>query len=316
MKKKLSAILTAFVMSFAMLDYSMAADVVTLVVPLAPGGATDILARQLAKKMTDNGTPTIVLNKPGADRIIGANYVAEAAPDGKTLFIGSSSDVVLLPLFKSPLLKFDENTFIPVAPLASASPALTANPKIPANDFKEFLALIKKDPTKYPIGSFGKLTDLQVYALFKMAGVSPTIIQYKSDPLESADIISGVLPFGIQTIPATKEFVKGGQIKYIALLNDHREKQFPKVGTVADVNGWHSKFWYGVFAPAGTPDWMVKKYNAEISAIVNSPDMQEFLTVNGYNSFSMNQTEFTNHYKQQLKFYQPMVAEFKANKDK
>jgi tripartite-type tricarboxylate transporter receptor subunit TctC len=300
---------------FAALTFSASAtEVISLVVPLAPGGATDIIARKLAKQMSDKGTPTIVVNKPGADRIIGTNYAAEATPDGKTLLIGSSSDVVLLPLLNSPLLKFNEDSFIPVSLIGSASPMLTANPGIPANNFKEFLALIKKDPGKYPIGSFGKLTEIQARAIFKMAGAQPTIITYKSDPLESVDIISGVLPFGIQTIPATRQFIESGKIKPIAVLGDRREKQFPKVGTVAEVNGWHSKFWYGVFAPPGTPDWLVKKLNLEITVLMESPEMKAELESLGFDYMFQNQSQFSDFYKQQLKFYRPLVAEFLEKK--
>lgn len=312
MKKRLYALLGAFVLSLATWNPVWAKEPITLVVPLAPGGATDIIARQLAKKMTENGTPTIVLNKPGADRIIGANFVAEANPDGKTLFVGSSSDVVLLPLLKSPTLKFNESTFIPVAPLGATSPVLTANPKVPANNFKEFLAMIKKDPEKYPIGSFGKLTELQAYSIFKMAGVKPTIVNYKSDPLLATDLIGGSLPLGIQTIPAQKENINSGRIKTIALLGTQRDKNFPKLGTISEVNGWHSKFWYGIFAPPGTPDWLVKKLNLEISQSMSSSDSVEWLDQRGFERFSANQSEFTDHYQQQLNFYRPLVAELQA----
>ena len=119
MKKLLTTLLMAFYAFGA-----QANDVVTLVVPVAPGGGTDVLARAIVENMTRQGIPMIISNKPGAERSIGANFVATANPDGKTLFLGAISDTVLLPLFKYPGLQFNEDTFVPVAFLATLPPVI------------------------------------------------------------------------------------------------------------------------------------------------------------------------------------------------
>ena len=264
------------------------ADVITIVVPVAPGGATDIIARNLAQALTESGSPTIVVNKPGAERIIGSNYAAEQPADGHTLFLGAISDTVLLPLYKPATSKITENSFIPVAMLSSTPAVLTASINVPAKNYKELQSLIQKNPEQYPIGSFGKLSTLLANSIFNSVKTQPTIIPYKGDTQLSTDLISGNLKLGIQTLPAAKEFIKAGKIKLISTMNE--------------------RFWFGIFVPVGTNPAIVKHLNQQINNVMGTEEMQNKLKTMDYDQASMTHDQFNAYYHQQLKFFQPLVS--------
>lgn len=311
MKKLLTAIIMAF---YALTTY--ANDMVTLVVPVTPGGSTDLLARTIAENMTKQGIPMIVSNKPGAERSIASNYVATANPDGKTLFLGAISDIVLLPLFKYPGLQFNEDTFVPISFLATHPPVITASNNVPANNFKELLELIKKDPKKYQIGSFGKLGVMQANAIFGFAGATPDIINYKGDIPLATDLIGGHIPLGISSIIPVKELAKDGKLKIITMLTDERSKEFPNIGTIYEVNKWSSYFWFGVFAPPGTSPELVKKYNTAFNNALNDEEVKIKLTSLIFKERIMTQPQFAKFYKDQLKFYKPLVDQLVAKENK
>lgn len=310
-KKIIVALAAAFTMTAA---FSQPAPL-TLVVPLGVGSSTDTLARLLSVELSKQGMPTVVVNKPGADKVIGVNYVATAPADGKTLLVGSSGDVSLLPLYNEPGLKFNENTFIPVAYLASATPVLTANPKLPANNLPELIKLIKADPGKYPVGSFGKSSDLQAHAIFKIAGVEPSLIPYKGTLQSATDTVGGNLALGIQPLPVVKELVKAGKLKIIASLGETRDKNFPTVGTVSEVSGYHSTYWFGIFAPPGTSPEVVKQLNSSINEAMKSKSIVNQLADLSYNTQAMSVDQFDAFYAYQIRKVKSQIAQSKNKKD-
>jgi tripartite-type tricarboxylate transporter receptor subunit TctC len=287
----------------------------TLVVPLGVGSSTDTLARFLASELTKQGTPTVVVNKPGADKVIGVNYVATSPADGKTLLVGSSGDVTLLPLYNEPGLKFNEHTFVPISYLASATPVLTANPKLPANNLSELIKLIKANPEKYPVGSFGKSSDLQAHAIFKIAGVTPTLIPYKGTLQSATDTVGGNLALGIQPLPVVQELVKGKKLKIIASLGEHRDKNFPGVGTVSELNGYHSTYWFGIFAPPGINPEVAKQLNYSINEAMKSKTVTKQLSELSYNTQSMTLDQFDAFYAYQVRRTKSLIAQSKAQKE-
>lgn len=284
--KKIFALICGLVLSVSTFA-NTSNEITTIVVPVAPGGATDIIARHLAQALTESGTPSIVLNKPGAERIIGSTYAVEQPADGKTLFLGAISDTVLLPLYKPSGSKITESSFIPVAMLASTPAVLTASRDVPANNYKEFQSLIKNKPDQYPIGSFGKLSSLLAHSIFNSVKTKPTIVLYKSDPQLSTDLIAGNLKLGIQTLPAAKEFIKDNRIKLVSTLDQ--------------------QFWFGVFVPAGTDPGVVKRLNQQINSVMDTTSMKEKLDSLDYRRISMSQEQFVGYYHQQLKFFRPLV---------
>jgi tripartite-type tricarboxylate transporter receptor subunit TctC len=311
-KKIIVALCSAFIMLNA---NSQNVTPVTLIVPLGVGSSTDTLARFLANELTKQGTLTVVVNKPGADKVIGVNFVATAPADGKTLLVGSSGDVALLPLYNESGLKFNENTFIPVAFLASATPVLTANPNLPANNLPELIKLIKANPEQYPVGSFGKSSDLQAHAIFKIAGVTPTLIPYKGTLQSATDTAGGNLALGIQPLPVVQELVKGKKLKIIASMGESRDKNFPNVGTVNEINGYHSTYWFGIFAPPGTNLEVAKQLNYSINEAMKSKTVTKQLSELSYNTQLMNLVEFDAFYAYQVRRIKSQIAQSKSQKE-
>ena len=305
MKKKLYTILTAVLLVCSMSTAS--ADTINLIVPKAPGGGADIVARIVSEKMAPIGNNIIVLNKPGADGAIGANIVATSVPNGKTLFFGSISDTVMLPLFKVPNLKFDENTFIPIAYIGSQPAVLTASLNFPANNFKEFLNVIKDKSKIYPIGSFSKTSDLHANILFGLAGATPELVSYKGDAPMIMDLATNNLSLGMTGLAGSREFAKTKKIKYIAIFSKNRLKDFPEVGTVAEYNGWTGGFWYGIFAPPGTPSDVVKELHQSFNTAINDPVVKEKLENNGLTVKTKTQEEFVKFYQNEFDTFKPIV---------
>jgi tripartite-type tricarboxylate transporter receptor subunit TctC len=307
----------AIVGIFAIVSFSVtaqivnsAANTITLVVPQAPGGGTDIPARILAEAVTKNGITVIVENRPGGERSIGANYVATSVPNGRTLFFGSLSDTVMLPLFKYPNLKFNEKTLIPISYVGSQPFVLTASPDFPANNFKEFLEVIKKDPGRYPIGSFGKTSNLNAYILFDLVGAVPTIINYKGDAPLLVDLAGGSLPIGTNSYAGSRQLAKEKKIKYIAIMSNKREKDFPNVGTTAEYNRFTSYFWNGVYAPEGTDNETVAYLHKLFNQALGDPAVIEKLKAHGYNTKLMSQKQFAQFYQSESDYYRPIVDKF------
>lgn len=302
------------IVAFTSAQANPQSEPITIVVPVAIGSAADTLGRLLAQELTRQGTPAIVVNKPGADKAIGVNLVATAAPDGKTLVVGSGGDVSLLPLWGEPNLRFNEHTMVPVAYLASTTPVLTANPNFPANNLKELLELIKKDPGKYPIGSFGKSPELQALDLFKIVGATPTIVNYKGPVPMATDTIGGSLPLGIQPYPTVKELIKNKKLKIIASFGEKRGKEFPNVGTVSEINGSHMTYWWAIFAPPGTPTPIAKQLNHSINEAMKSKAIVAQLSDLSYNQQIMSLDQFDAFYAYQVSNQRKQLNQLKSKK--
>lgn len=288
-----------------------AKEPISLVVPIAAGGGTDILARTIAESMTRNGHPTVVINRPGAERSIGANSVATAQPNGKTLFFGAISDTVLLPLFKYPGLQFNENSFVPIAYLGSIPLVITAKNDFPANNYREFLEVIRKDPSKYPVGSFGKLSVIHAHAVFSVAGVTPSIVNYKGDQPIATDLAGGHLSLGINSISGARAMLADKRIKAIAMLSDDRLEDFPNVGTVKEVSGWTGYAWFGAFAPPGTPRDKVTELHMIFNNALEDPEVKKRMASQGYIFKPKSQAWFEQYYRQQIQLFSSFVERVK-----
>lgn len=304
MKKTLLALFAAISIS------AFAAEPITLVVPVTTGGGTDVLARALADGMTRHGVPVNVINRPGAERSIGANLVATAPADGKTLFFGAISDTVMLPLYKYPGLQFDENSFVPVAGVGTLPIALIASNNVPAKNAKELLELIKQDPKKYPIGVAGKVNELNASIIWGLVGTKPTSVLYKGDVQMAADVAGEHLPLAFTSLNAVTELHKAGKLKIIATLSE-RSKEVPEVGTIGDVyKGWTSQYWFGIFAPPGTPLVIADKINAAVVQALQDPVVQQILAKQQYKEMVTTRQQFTNFYRGQVKYYQEQVKAY------
>jgi len=259
---------------------------VRFVVPFAPGGTTDILARTIGEKLAlALGQPVIIENKPGAGGSVGAEYTAKAAPDGYTIMGGTiSTHAINASLYKS--LPYDPvKDFAPITLVARVPNMLVVNPEVPAKNVAELIALMRANPAKYTFASSGNGTSQHLSGeLFKtMAGVEMQHIPYKGSPPALQDVVGGQVTMTFDNITTAWPLAKGGKLRALAVTTAKRSSVAPEVPTLAEsgLAGYEVGSWQGVFAPAGTPPEIVKRLNAEIVKIIRMPDVNEKLTALG-----------------------------------
>jgi tripartite-type tricarboxylate transporter receptor subunit TctC len=252
------------------------------VVPFAPGGTTDILARTIGEKLSVTlGQPIIVENKPGAGGGVGAEQVAKSPPDGYTIMGGTiSTHAINASLYKN--LPYDPvRDFAPITLIVRVPNMLVVNPDVPAKDVRELIALLKANPGKYSFASSGNGTSQHLSGeLFKvMTGVEMQHVPYRGSPPALADVVGGQVTMTFDNITTAWPLVKGGKLRALAGTTAKRSPIAPDVPTLAEsgLASYEIGSWQGVFAPAGVPAEIVKRFNAEIVRIVNAPDVRQKL---------------------------------------
>jgi tripartite-type tricarboxylate transporter receptor subunit TctC len=248
--------------------------VIKLVVPFAPGGGTDVVARTLALEMgKDLGATIIVENKPGAGTIIGTQAVATSAADGYTLLMGTFANAVNPSLY--PKLSYDQHRdFAPIALVARSFNIVVVNPDSSIKSIADLIAAAKADPNKLAYGTYGTGTSAHLAGeLFKhMAGVSLTTVPYKGAAPAITDLISGQIQVMFTTVASCAALVEAGKLRALAVTSAERSPAFPQLPTVAEagVPGYDAQSWYGLFAPAGTPPQIIARLNKSAAAAVRS----------------------------------------------
>jgi tripartite-type tricarboxylate transporter receptor subunit TctC len=247
---------------------------VRIVVPFAPGGGTDVVARTLAQEMaSDLGVSVVIENKPGAGTIIGTQAVAASAPDGYTLLMGTFSHAVNSSL--SANLPYDPHKdFAAVALIARSFNLVVVNPKSPLQSIADLIAAAKADPDKLSYGTFGVGTSAHLAGeLFKdMAKVNLTAVPYKGAAPAITDLIGGQIEVMFTTVASAAALVESGQLRAIAVTSAERSPAFPQLPTVSEagVPGYSAESWYGLFAPARTPADIVDRLNRSAALAVQS----------------------------------------------
>ena len=247
---------------------------IRIVVPFAPGGGTDVVARTLAQEMAkDLGVSVVIENKPGAGTIIGTQAVAVSAPDGYTLLMGTFSHAVNSSL--SANLPYDPHKdFAAVALIARSFNMVVVNPKSPFQTITDLIAAAKANPDKLSYGTFGVGTSAHLAGeLFKdMAKVNLTAVPYKGAAPAITDLIGGQIQVMFTTVASAASLVEAGQLRAIAVTSAERSPAFPKLPTVAEagVPGYSAESWYGLFAPARTPADIVERLNKSAALAVQS----------------------------------------------
>ena len=256
---------------------------VTIVVPFSPGGAVDAVGRLMAQKLTDRlDKPVVVENKPGASGNIGAQAVARANPDGYTLLMAAVTNYAInAPLYPAQLTYSLEKDFVPVALVGNVPLMLVVNPSVPANDLKQFIALVKASPGKYTYASSGNgSTEHLAGALFmKLAGVDMLHVPYKGGAPAVADVMGGQVTAMVATTPNVLPNVKANRLRALAIAMPARNSQAPDIPTAAEAGlpGFEVASVYGILAPAGTPPAIVQRLARELDAILKMPDTQQRL---------------------------------------
>lgn len=248
---------------------------IRIVVPFAPGGGTDVLARIVAQQMAEDMKAQIVIdNRPGAGGALGAALVAKAPPDGYTLYVGTTATSMMPALSKG--LSFDPiGDFVPIALIGSSPFILITNNKLPVNNLSELLALAKAKPGTLSYGSAGNGSINHVgMELFKsMAQVDILHVPYKGSSAALADVLGGQLSMMMDTVVSSSQHVKNGSVKALAVTSLDKASLTPNIATISEqgIKGFDVTAWYGFVAPKGTPLAVLQRLNAEVNKALTNP---------------------------------------------
>lgn len=251
---------------------------IRVVVPWAPGGSTDILARIVAENLRQAlGQPVIVENRPGASGNVGSDAVAKATPDGHTILFGSMSTHAMNQALFSTMPFNGVEDFSPVALLAFVTNTMVINPSVPAKTVKEFIDYAKANPGKIAYASAGAgSTNHLCAALFaKMAGVDMVHVPYRGGAPAVLDTVAGQTQLLFSAGTQTLEHVKAGKLTLLAVTENKRAALLPEVPTVAEtLPGYEMAVWYAAFGPAGMPSELVTRLNQEINRALVLPEVK------------------------------------------
>lgn len=259
---------------------------IRVVVPFAPGSATDQIARAFSAKVQDTlGQPLVVDNKPGVNGMLGASEVAKAAPDGYTIMVGTNStNAALKSLMKK--LPYDQDTaFAPVAYLGQVPLIVGVNNDVPAKTLKEFVDLAKSKPGQVTFASASTSQLVSSEMLASMAGIQMNNIPYKSGPAAMTDLIGGQVMMFTADFAVMLPQVNGGKVRGLAVTSTQRSAAAPNLPTVNEALGlkdYELIAYFAVFAPAGTPPEAVRKLNEAFNAAARSKDVQEKFAAIGF----------------------------------
>ena len=256
---------------------------VRMIVPFPAGGATDIVGRLIAQKLTESwGQQVIVDNRGGAGGTIGSDSAAKAAPDGYTMLVGTSSTHAVAPSLYSRLAYDPVRDFAPVTLIANATILLAIHPSLPARSVRDLIAIAKKEPDALSFASSGNggISHLVGEQFKAVAGVRMLHVPYKGDSPALIDLVSGQVHLMFGTAVSFLPYVKSGRLNALAVTNPNRSPIVPNVPTVAEsgLPGFEALQWFGVLVPAGTPRDVVAKLNADIVRAVRLPDVRERMT--------------------------------------
>jgi tripartite-type tricarboxylate transporter receptor subunit TctC len=265
-------------MSAAAADYP--ARAVTLVVPYPPGGGVDAMARVVAAKLSEAMHAQFVVdNRSGAGGTIGTRAVAQAAPDGYTLLLGHTGTISINPSLYAHAGYDPRKDFAPIGLVASMPVALLANPSFPAKSIAEFIAMAKKDPGKFNLGTSALGTGGYMCAeLFKAeAGINVAIIPYKGTAPVMNDLLGGHVPIAFGVLPPALGNIAAGKLRAVAVTSKKRFSLLPDVPTFDEsgLPGFEAVLHYGLLAPAGTPKEIVDRLSEEVRKLVDTPEVQK-----------------------------------------
>jgi tripartite-type tricarboxylate transporter receptor subunit TctC len=257
--------------------------IIKIVVPFAPGGGTDVVARTLAQEMAKElGVSVIIENKPGAGTIIGTQAVAGSDGDGYTLLMGTFANAVNPSLYAK--LPYDQHRDLAaVALVARSFSIVVVNPKSPIKSIADLIAAARAEPDKLSYGTYGTGTSAHLAGeLFKhMANVNLTTVPYKGSAPAITDLIGGQIQVMFTTVASAASLIEGGQLRALAVTSAERSPAFPNLPTVSEtgVPGYDAEAWYGLFAPARTPPEIIERLN-KAAAAATKADAFKKLSVN------------------------------------
>jgi tripartite-type tricarboxylate transporter receptor subunit TctC len=274
------------------------------IVPQAPGGSSDTLARIVTQRAAEGlGQQLVVDNRPGATGIIGAEVVARANPDGYTLLQVATSHATN-PAMLAKLPYDTVRDFAPVSLLSQQPNIWLAHPSVPVRSMKELIAYAKSKPREVNFASSGTggSQHLAGELLKSMAGIEMTHIPYKGSPPALVDVLAGRVPLMSSTMPPALPHIRSGKVRAIAVTSAKRSAVLPDVPTVAEsgVPGYEAIAWQGLVAPAGTPRPVIARVNAEFVKALKQPDITAKLNEQGFETVASTPEWFVQYTKSEI----------------
>jgi tripartite-type tricarboxylate transporter receptor subunit TctC len=290
---------------------------IRVIVPFAPGGSTDIIARLVTQRMAQElGQPMVVENKAGAGGAVGATEGARAKPDGYTLSVATVSTMAVLPACRPKDLPYNPiKDFAPVTNFANTANVISVNPKFPAKDFAGFVEELKKNPGKYSYGSSGTCSVLHLFGeAFRMAtGTDIVHVPYKGSGPALADAVGGQVEILFDNLPSSMPMIQAGKLRALAIAWPKRIDSMKDVPTLeqAGYPQLNQPVWYGLLAPAGTPSAIVNKLRDAAVVALKDPNVVRVLEEQGSTPSGNTPAEFAAEIKAQFDWARDVVTKQK-----
>jgi tripartite-type tricarboxylate transporter receptor subunit TctC len=286
--------------------------VIKMVVPFAPGASNDLFARALAQKLSTKLELTVIVeNRPGAGGVIGADFVAKAAPDGATLLFTSNALTTTAAVQRK--LPYDpEKDLAPIAMVASSGLILLVRTDGPYTDTATLVQAMRDPKNKMTYGSsgIGSVNHVSTELLHSMAGTTALHLPYKGLSLALIDMIGGRVDFLITTVASSGSQLRAGKVKALGVTSLGRSPFNPELAPMADiVPGYSSEIWWGVFAPAATSKAIIERLNKEIRQVTAEPDMQKLFAQEAALATTLTAADFAQRIKTEIALWKKVVQE-------
>jgi tripartite-type tricarboxylate transporter receptor subunit TctC len=287
---------------------------IRIVVPYAPGGPADILARLIGLRLNEAWKqPVIVDNRPGGNTIIGAELVARAQPDGYTLLVTYVGTLAINPVLYQKLPYDTLRDFAPITMIATLPLILVVTPSLPANSVKELIALAKSQPGKltYSSGGVGQGSHLAAELFSSMTGTKMTHVPYKGNAPAVADVVGGHISMIFDGMSSSLPHVRSGRLRALGVTTAKRSASIPELNTIeeAGVSGYDVGSWVGLLTTAGTPKPIIARLNQEVVRILELPESRERLFAMGHELQAGSPEQFHAYIKSEITKWAKVVKD-------
>jgi tripartite-type tricarboxylate transporter receptor subunit TctC len=289
-------------------------QVVKVVVPFTAGGAVDVAARIFVPRLSEAlGQPVIVENRGGAGGVLGAAAVAQAAPDGYTLLVGTVSTQGTNSAVYNKLAYDPVHDFAPIVLLSQSPLLMEVRPTLPAKNVAEFIALARKEPGKLSFGSYGvgSINHLIAELFNSMAGIETRHVPYRGSAPMLQDLIGGQIDYAFDGVATSAGYVSAGTLRLLGIASAARTSVLPDAPTIAEsgLPGFDNPVWFGLFAPAGTPPAIVDKLNGKMNAILANPEVKASYAKLGFETGGGSPAELAQRVDAEIKKWTALVRE-------